>query len=188
MAMKLSAAVLALGLVTGSADLGAQNEPRPTRTFPQFAGTWALDEAASTGRLAITPRIPSVVTIAITANDITVTKQLRLGPRDRASATPPPEIYRLDGTEVREVDQRTGIPLDRLFRFTLVADMLALSTRELRPGTQGAFTQVTDAYEVHGDVLTLHRQLSSVSAAGEIYLMQDPANNNRHTFVYRRAG
>ena len=186
MTTRLGAALLAIGLVTCSVQTRAQGEPRPTRTFPQFVGTWLLDEAASTGQLAITPRIPSSMTIETTPNDITVTKRLRLGPRDRGSATPPPEVYRLDGTETRAVDERTGVALDRLFRFTLVADMLALTIKEPRPGGGAAFTQVTDAYAVDGDVLTMHRQLVSVNGAGQIYVMQEPTNNNRHTFVYRR--
>ncbi len=180
------AAVLALGLVAWSAALAAQGEPRPVRTFQPFAGSWVLDEAASTGRLATTPRIASSMTIATTPGDITVSKRLRLGPRDRASATPPPEIYRLDGTETQAVDERTGIGLDRFYRFALVADMLALSIKEPRPGGGSAFTLVTDAYAVDGDVLTMHRQLTSVTSAGQILVMQDPANNNRQTFVYRR--
>ena len=180
------AAVLALGLVAWSAALAAQGEPRPVRTFQPFAGSWVLDEAASTGRLATTPRIASSMTIATTPGDITVSKRLRLGPRDRASATPLPEIYRLDGTETQAVDERTGIGLDRFYRFALVADMLALSIKEPRPGGGRAFTLVTDAYAVDGDVLTVHRQLTSVTSAGQILVMQDPANNNRQTFVYRR--
>src|SRR5687767_15292149 len=65
---------------------------RPPRTFPQFVGTWVLDEAASTGRLNITPRIPLTMTIATTPEYITVTKRLRLGPSDRTSASPTPEV------------------------------------------------------------------------------------------------
>jgi hypothetical protein len=64
--------------------------------------------------------------------------------------------------------------------------MLALSIKEPRPGGGSAFTLVTDAYAVDGDVLTMHRQLTSVTSAGQILVMQDPANNNRQTFVYRR--
>lgn len=187
MTTRCGAAVLAFGLVAWSAAPGAGHPARQARTFQPYAGNWVLDETASTGRLRTTPRIASSMTIATTPSDITVTKRLRLGPLDRASATPPPEIYRLDGTETHAVDERTGVPLDRIFRFTLVADMLALSMKEPRPGGAGAFTLVTDAYAVDGDVLTVHRQLSSVTSAGQILVMQDPANNNRHTFVYHRA-
>ena len=37
-----------------------------------------------------------------------------------------------------------------------------------------------------GDVLTVHRQLSRVSADGHIAVMQVPANNFRHAYIYRR--
>jgi hypothetical protein len=62
--------------------------------------------------------------------------------------------------------------------------MLALTKREGRHGN--GFTLVTDAYSVQGDVLTLHRQLVSVSPSGTIFTMMEPSNNFRHTFVYRR--
>ena len=157
---------------------------RPMRTFPEFAGTWVLNEAASTGRLAIAPRIPLRMTIATTPETIVVTKRPRLAPADRASATPPPEVYRLDGSETRLVDG--GVTLDISHRFTLVADMLALTVKQSREGWGNGYTAVTDAYAVSGDVLTLHRQLISVTAAGQIRVMQDSPNNFRHTYIYRR--
>ena len=46
----------------------------------------------------------------------------------------------------------------------------------------------TDAYSVNGDVLTVHRQLTSVNGNGEIWVMQEPTNNFRQTYVYRRSG
>jgi hypothetical protein len=156
----------------------------PARTFPEFVGAWVLDEAASTGRLGIAPRIPMRMTIGTTADAITVSKEPRLHASDRASRTPAPEIYRLDGSETSRVDAGTGVTLDISHRFTLVADMLALTVTERRAG--GGHTAVTDAYTVAGDVLTLHRQLTSVTASGQLRVMQDPANNLRHTFVYRR--
>jgi hypothetical protein len=156
----------------------------PLRTFPEFVGAWVLDEAASTGRLGIAPRIPVRMTIGTTADAITVTKELRLHASDRVSRTPAPEIYRLDGSDTSRVDEGTGVTLDISHRFTLVADMLALTVTERR--ADGGHTAVTDAYTVAGDVLTLHRQLTSVTASGQLRLMQDPVNNLRHTFVYRR--
>jgi hypothetical protein len=155
----------------------------PARTFPEFVGTWVLDETASTGRLGITPRIPLRMAIATTPLTITITKQLRLRPGDHAAATPPPESYRIDGSETRLVDERTGASLDVTYRFTLVADMLAFTVRE---GNGNGSTAVTDAYTVTGDVLTLHRQLTSVTRSGQIRVMQDPLNNSRHTYIYRR--
>ena len=181
-ATRLSTGMLLLLGATAS----AQTE-KPVRLFPQFVGTWTLDEAASSGRLTMAPRIPLTLTIATTPTELTVTRRLRLAPADRASATPPPEVYRLDGTETWMKDDRTGVLLDVSLRFTLVADMLALTTRNA-PRTGGrAFTQVTDALAVEGDVLTLHRQLTSMTDAGAILVMQEPTNNFTHTFVYRRA-
>jgi hypothetical protein len=46
---------------------------------------------------------------------------------------------------------------------------------------------VTDAYSVEGDVLTVHRQLTSVNGNGEIHVMKEPTNNLRQTYFYRRA-
>lgn len=186
MRMNTRATAAVVALTAFPALIGAQGEPRPTRTFPQFVGSWVLDEAVSTGRLEIAPRIPRMLTIETTPEEITVTKRPRLQPRDRASDSPPAEVYRLDGTETRLTDARTGVALERTHRFTLVADTLALTVKEARQGSGGGFTLVTDAYSVEGELLTMHRQLSSVNASGQIYVMQEPTNNFRHTFVYRR--
>lgn len=163
----------------------AQDGP-PVRRFEAFVGTWTLDEGASSGRLIMAPRVPVTLTIATTPTELTVTRRLRLRPDDRLPDAPPPEVYRLDGSETWVTDRRTGATLDRSLRFTLVADMLALTIREAPRSGGRAFTQVTDALAVDGDTLTLHRQLTSMTDAGAILVMQDPANNTRHTFVYRR--
>jgi hypothetical protein len=160
---------------------------RPVRLFEPFVGMWNLDEAASTGRLLMTPRVPLTLTIATTPTELTVTKRLRLHPDDRLSDTPPPEVYRLDGSETWIQDARTGVTLDRSLRFTLAADMLVLTARDAPRRGGRAFTQVTDALAVDGDVLTLHRQLTSMTDAGAILVMQEPTNNFRHTFIYERA-
>jgi hypothetical protein len=152
-----------------------QDDRRPIRTFAHFAGTWTLDAAASTGRLTLAPL---VITLETTPAEIRVTKQQ--GPR-YTQRFPPPEIYRMDGTEAVDDNARPRA----VRRFTLVADMLALTTKDNRPGGQ-AFTLQTEAYAVEGDVLTLHVQLVSVNASGHVLLMQEPTNNFRHTFVYRR--
>jgi hypothetical protein len=185
MKFRSAAVLLALGMLMAPGGALAQAE-RPVRLFPQFVGTWVLDEAASTGRLALTPRVPLSLTIATTPTELTITRRLRLGPADRASATPPPEVYRLDGTETWTEDARTGTVLDTSLRFTLVADMLALTTRNASRAGGRAFTQVTDALAVDGGVLTLHRQLTSMTANGAILVMQEPTNNFKHTYVYRR--
>jgi hypothetical protein len=122
--------------------------------------------------------------ITTTPEHITVTKRLRLEPGDRLSDSPPPEVYRFDGSEVPVTDARTGARLSRSHRFALVADMLALTVKEGR--ADGSFELVTDAYSVDADVLTLHRQLVVVTPRGHIATMGTPANNLRHTFVYRR--
>jgi hypothetical protein len=85
-----------------------------------------------------------------------VTKRLRLDPRDagsRVSDSPPPEVYRFDGTETKGTDV-TMAAGEAWRRFTL----------------------------------TLHRQLSSINGSGQIWVMQHPPNNTRHTYVYRRDG
>jgi hypothetical protein len=151
---------------------------RPVRTFPEFTGTWVLDEAASTGPLVITPRIPSRMTISTTPSEITVAKRLRLDPRDRIADTPEPEVYRFDGTETT-VNRRH-------FSFRLVADALVLTEKYTSINGSGSFTLTTDAFSVTGDVLTVHRQLSSITPDGHILVMQVPGNNFRHTYIYRR--
>src|SRR5688572_17155211 len=98
----------------------AQNE-RPLRSFPEFVGTWVLDESVSTGPLVITPRIPSRMTITTTPSTVTIVKRLRLDPRDKISDTPDPEVYRLDGTETT-VGRHP-------YSFRLVADALALTEK-----------------------------------------------------------
>jgi hypothetical protein len=170
----------------------AQTESPPPRTFPQFVGTWALDESASTGKLTMAPAVARTLNIATTPVEITVTKLLLVPESTRNSPywigteTPPPEVYRFDGTETTVHDQRDP-RRERRYSFRLVADSLALTIKETGQNSGGAFTLVTDAYSVAGDVLTLHRQLSSINASGHIATMQTPANNFRHTFVYRRA-
>jgi hypothetical protein len=169
------------------------------RTFPQFVGAWMLDEAASTGRLRMAPPPARRLTIATTTTAITVTRELRLEPpgfegRRLATEEPTTEIYRLDGAPTLRYGPNIG-QYEYADTFVLVADMLALTTKTsnwVRRGdpqmtNRDAFTMVTDAYSVEGDVLTVYRQLTSVNSAGEIHVMQEPANNLRQTYVYRRA-
>jgi hypothetical protein len=183
----LVATLLTMGTLLAAGSGTFAQDQRPVRLFPQFVGTWELDEAASTGRLTLAPRVPATLTISTTATELTISRRLRLQPTDRAvSATPPPEVYRLDGTETWTKDERTGAVLDASLRFTLVADMLALTTRNAPRAGNRAFTQVTDALELQGDVLLLHRQLTSMTEGGAILVMQEPTNNFRHTYVYRR--
>ena len=185
----LAGALLLIASLIGQ-PLSAQIESaaeRPVRLFPQFVGTWVLDEGASSGQLMMAPRVPLTLTISTSATELTVARRLRLHPNDRISDTPPPEVYRLDGSETWIKDARTGVTISRSLRFTFVADMLALTIREAPPNGRRGFTQFTDALAVDGDVLTLYRQLTSMNDAGAIYVMQEPANNFKHTFIYRRA-
>src|SRR5688572_4403490 len=159
----------------------------PPRTFPQFTGTWILDEPASTGRLTAAPA--STLTITTTPEAISVAKVVRPRPLPAGREAfqddrglPNPEVYRFDGRDTT-VDNFRYI-FDYSFR--LVADQLALTVKESRRGFEG-FTLVTDAYAIDGDRLVVHRQFSSISPDGHIRTMQEPTNNSRHTFVYRRA-
>jgi hypothetical protein len=161
-------------------------QPQP-RTFPQFMGTWTLDEAASTGRLTAAPG--GTLTITTTAEAISVAKGQRPRPTIPGREAyqydpqlPSPEVYRFDGGDTTA--DRYSYIYDYSFR--LVADQLALTVKMTRRGFKG-FTLVTDAYSVAGDVLTVHRQFSSIDPEGHIRAMQQPTNNSRHTFVYRKA-
>ena len=186
--------VVAAAISVAAPVLG-QNERR-VRTFPEFVGTWSLDRAASTGR--ITQATAVRLTIATTPTEITVAKELDLLPEQPgregkrlATNNPPPELYRLDG--VPTIQQRGQYELS--YTFLLVADALALTEKTsnwVRRGDpqmsdRDAFTMVTDAYSVNGDVLTVHRQLTSVNGNREIWVMQGPTGNLRQTYVYRRS-
>src|SRR5262245_13496273 len=80
------------------------NEPHPSRTFPEFVGTWVIDDGASTGRLKMP--VPRTLSIATSPEAVTVTKVLRLEPelpgregKRTLTETPPAEVYRFDGTD-----------------------------------------------------------------------------------------
>src|SRR4051812_33127063 len=178
---RLGAIALMAVLIPFAHGAWAQTSGYRVRTFPQFAGSWVLDEARSTGPLLMVPRVARTITIATSPTAVTVTKELILSPSD----TPPPtsvEVYRFDGKPtVREQGSLTWS-----YTFALVADALALTRKDDDSNRSGAFTMVTDAYSVDGDVLTVYRQLTSVTEEGAILVMQEPRNNSRHTFVYRR--
>lgn len=177
-------AAAALAAIASLEDASAQRPPNTPRTFPRFAGTWVLDEQASTGTLGMAPRIPRTLTITATPEALTLTERLRLRPGDNISELQVRTV-RFDGTPaVRDRDSRVYEYQDT---FLLVADMLVVSTRSARPGNQGMFDLATDAFAVDGDVLTLHRQLSHVDPPGRIATMGFEPNNFKHTFIYRRA-
>ena len=155
----------------------AQAQNRPPREFVEFRGTWILDETSGKGHIAGLS-VARTIVIATTPTEIAVTKD-----------SAPPEIYRIDGTETGNKDLRTGATLNRGYRFTLVAEALALTYRMTRGQTTGvsATNIITDAYSVSGNTLIVERQLSVlVEPPGNLVTLENP-NNNRQTIVYRRA-
>jgi hypothetical protein len=71
-----------------------------SRTFPQFVGTWVIDEAASTGRMRMAPPPARTLSITTTSTGITVIRTLDLPPEQPgregnrlAANSPPPEVY-----------------------------------------------------------------------------------------------
>ena len=187
---------VALAAAPGLAQIELRDlSARPVRTFPQFVGTWTLDREATTGRTS--GATPVSLTIATTATEITVTKVLDLPPetpgregKRLATNNPAPEVYLLNGAPT--VLQRGQYEYS--YTFMLVADMLALTEKTVNwvrrddklMSERDAFTMTTDAYSVDGDVLTVHRQLTSVNGSGQILEMSTPAGNFRFTYVYRR--
>jgi hypothetical protein len=173
---KTLAWLLSVGLFAFPTLARAQAEGRPPRQFPEFVGTWTLDQSAGVGHIAGLP-VARTVTIAITPTEISVIKDARTA-----------EVYRIDGAESAATDLRTGAVLDRRYSFTLVAGALALTSKRTRERDGLAFTNIiTDAYAVSGEVLIVERQLSVlVQPPGNLATLEDP-NNNRQTLVYRRS-
>ena len=166
---------------------GAPPDRRPApRLFPQFEGSWVLDEQASTGRMSATPG--ATVTFAITSTEITLTRTRKL-PEQRSnppSDLPFVHVFRVDGTET---STETPYPYPR-GRFQLVSDALVFTTLTVPRGSD--FDTMTDAYSIEGDRLIARRQIVAVrtdkpSAPGFIATMQEPTNNGFHYYVYRRA-
>jgi len=192
--LALAALVTTASPVLGQLEIRDLSD-RPARTFPEFVGTWVLDKVASTGRMTGAPLPAVTLTIETTTTDITVTRVLDLPPprydgsRRMATNNPPPEVYRFNGSPTYDRDYAWGPQLE--LTFALVADSLALTVKrigsiaDLKQFDTGPFTAVTDAITVNGDVLTLHRQLTSVTPKGELASMA--TNNLRHTYIYRRA-
>lgn len=162
----------------------AQDSDKP-REFPEFRGTWLLDETATEGLRQTVNRVGQPVVfdslgfpvarrlvIGTTPTGISVTKDAAL-----------PEVYRFDGTETQTKDPRTGASLDTRYTFTLVAESLALTSK--LPGRE--MTQIiTDAYSViEWNVLTVRRQLSYLAAEGHLRTLSG-VRNTTQTIVYRR--
>jgi hypothetical protein len=180
-------AVLAVLIATAWSTSGfTQAPPRTPRTFPQFAGTWTLDEQASTGTLTMAPRIARTLTLSATPEALTLTERLRLRPGDRVNEVQVRTV-RFDGTPAVRSNGSDGGSYQYQDTFLLVADMLVISTRTTRARETGIFDLATDAFSVDGNVLTLYRQLSHVDPPGHIATMGFVPNNSKHTFVYTRA-
>jgi hypothetical protein len=144
---------------------------RTPREFTELRGTWVLDENAGTGHIAGLP-VAHTLSISTTPFEISLVKDGR-----------DPEVYSLDGREIAAKDAKTGAVLDHRYSFTLVAGMVALTSKR----TRGDFTNiVTDAYAVSGGTLTVERQLSVLAQPpGNLVALSDD-KNNRQTLVYRR--
>lgn len=161
---------------------GTPPDRRPApRLFPEFEGTWVLDEQASTGRVSATPG--ATVTFAITPTEITLTRTPKL-PEQQGNPPrnlPFVHVFKLDGTET---STDTPYPYPR-GRFQLVSDALVFTTLTIPRGRD--FDTMTDAYSIEGDRLIARRQIVAVRAPGFIATMQEPTNNRFHYYVYRRA-
>jgi hypothetical protein len=144
---------------------------RIPREFAELRGTWVLDESAGKGHIVGLP-VAHMLVVSTTPFEISLVKDAR-----------DPEIYALGGSESVAKDPRTGALLDIRYNFTLVAGMVALTSKRAR----GAFTNIiTDAYSTAGDVLTVERQLSVLAQPpGNLVTLSDESNN-RQTLVYRR--
>ena len=167
--------LLRTALVMFPAVVWAQAESRPPREFPAFRGTWILDASAGSERIGGLPTAHTL-TITTTPTEISLVKDSGI-----------PEVYRLDGTETKIRDPRTGAEMDRRYSFVLVAEAVALTSKLIRHARGHAFTNIiTDAYVVAGDQLSVERQLSVLmEPPGNLATLED-SDNNRQTLVYRR--
>jgi len=155
----------------GSSHAQDQRPVRAPREFIELRGMWLLDETGGKGHIAGLP-VAQTLTISTTPVEISVVKDGK-----------PPEVYRVDGTEVAAQDARTGATLDIRYGFTLIAGMVALTSRR----TRGDFTNiVTDAYAASGDTLTIERQLSVLANPQRNLVTLSDERNNRQSLVYRR--
>lgn len=155
----LFAAVVALPAV-------ASAQVRPPMLFPEFVGTWVLDEASSRTAEPVLVIDISPAGIRAGGNPISLLK------------------YSFDG---KEIDMGAGWTL----RFTLVGKALALT----RSHTRGQSTSIiTDAISVTGDVLTVDRQqyivVSPLNTDGPAYIATPDGGSldvMRRIIVYHRA-
>jgi hypothetical protein len=190
---RLLIAIAVVATAPSALDLAAQGLPVPVtrrqfNDFFEYRGRWTLDEKASVGlpsspegipaeamRYLAALNVPRELVIATTETEFSVAK-------DGGE----PEVYKIDGSETQERDPQTGVGLDRFYRFTQVADSVAL-TRRLRTGTpvEPGAELITDAYSVAGAVLTVERLRSHVFPPGSVAVLKEPGSH-RMTLVYRR--
>ena len=181
---------VALVLVATAA---AQDSDRP-REFTEFRGTWLLDDTAGTENIrhgvdragrsltydGLGLSLARRLVIETSATAITLTKDSSL-----------PEVYRLDGTETQTKDPRTGAPLAHRYSFTLVSQMLALTSRLTRccdAGGRASTEIITDAYSLpEFNVLRMERQLSYLRPEGFLRDLSG-VRNSKQTLSYRREG
>jgi hypothetical protein len=186
---------LTLLILPGTLALEAQGLPIPTvrrqlNDFFEYRGRWTLDAKESVGIPSppegVAPEVVRLLAALNVARElvITTTETEFSVAKDGAE----PEVYKIDGNETQERDPRTGAGLDRFYRFTQVADSVAL-TRRLRLGTptEPGAELITDAYSVAGSVLTVERLRSHVFPPGSVAVMNEPGSH-RMTLVYRRQG
>jgi hypothetical protein len=186
---------LTLLILPGTPALEAQGLPIPTvrrqlNDFFEYRGRWTLDAKESVGIPSppegVAPEVVRLLAALNVARElvITTTETEFSVAKDGAE----PEVYKIDGNETQERDSRTGAGLDRFYRFTQVADSVAL-TRRLRLGTptEPGAELITDAYSVAGSVLTVERLRSHVFPPGSVAVMNEPGSH-RMTLVYRRQG
>jgi hypothetical protein len=186
---------LTLLILPGTPALEAQGLPIPTvrrqlNDFFEYRGRWTLDAKESVGIPSppegVAPEVVRLLAALNVARElvITTTETEFSVAKDGAE----PEVYKIDGNETQERDPRTGAGLDRFYRFTQVADSVAL-TRRLRLGTptEPGAELITDAYSVAGSVLTVERLRSHVFPPGSVAVMNEPGSH-RMTLVYRRQG
>jgi hypothetical protein len=182
-ANRASRILVVLTLCAGATVFG-QDSDKP-REFPEFRGTWVLDEAATNGLQRTTTRtgetrvydvlgfrVARTLAIATKPTEISVTKDSDL-----------PEVYAFDGSETQVRDPRTNVPLQPTYRFTLVAGVPALTTKTPKDRTTEI---ITDAYSMpEWNVLKVERQLTILAPEGHLMTLSR-SRNVPQTIIYRR--
>jgi hypothetical protein len=151
----------------------AQAQNQPPRLFPQFDGTWTLDERAAGTRITPGAVVARTIDIVTSPTGVVVMK-------DGA----PGEVYRFDN---QQPELPGGAVAEFRHSFTLVGDMLALTkTRSGSRDGRRTTRIITEGYAVSADVLTVERQLSVlVEPPGILAAFGNPADYHQ-MFVYRR--